>query len=88
MALHPSCGLETSPEWVLFNEFALTTRPYLRTVTEVRPEWLLQLAPHYFDIKTFPDGETKRALTRVQLKLLGKERGNDGDGKKKKYKKS
>jgi pre-mRNA-splicing factor ATP-dependent RNA helicase DHX15/PRP43 len=39
VGLHPSCGLETQPEWVLFNEFVLTTRPYIRTVTEVRPEW-------------------------------------------------
>jgi len=39
VALHPSCGLDTSPEWVIFNEFVLTTRPYIRTVTEVRPEW-------------------------------------------------
>ena len=42
VALHPSCGLETQPEWVLFNEFVLTTRPYIRTVTEVRPEWYVQ----------------------------------------------
>jgi pre-mRNA-splicing factor ATP-dependent RNA helicase DHX15/PRP43 len=39
VGLHPSCGLETQPEWVLFNEFVLTTRPYIRTVTEIRAEW-------------------------------------------------
>ena len=39
VGLHPSCGLDTSPEWVIFNEFVLTTRPYIRIVTEVRPEW-------------------------------------------------
>lgn len=39
VGLHPSCGLETQPEWVIFNEFVLTTRPYIRTVTEVRAEW-------------------------------------------------
>ncbi|KAI0046084.1 DUF1605-domain-containing protein, partial [Auriscalpium vulgare] len=39
VALHPSCGLDTQPEWVIFNEFVLTTRPYIRTVSEVRPEW-------------------------------------------------
>ena len=39
VALHPSCGLDTSPEWVIFNEFVLTTRPYIRTVTIVQPEW-------------------------------------------------
>lgn len=39
VSLHPSCGLDTSPEWVIFNEFVLTTKPYIRTVTEVKPEW-------------------------------------------------
>ena len=39
VGLHPSCGLDTSPEWVIFNEFVLTTRPYIRTVTMVQPEW-------------------------------------------------
>ena len=37
--LHPSCGLDNEPEWVIFNEFVLTTRPYIRTVTTVQPEW-------------------------------------------------
>jgi len=37
--LHPSCGLRAQPEWILFNEFVLTTKPYIRTVTEVRGEW-------------------------------------------------
>ncbi|KAJ8472371.1 hypothetical protein ONZ51_g8563 [Trametes cubensis] len=66
--LHPSCGLNTSPEWVIFNEFVLTTRPYIRMVTEVRPEWLLEYAPNYYDLSTFPNGETKQALMRVQKK--------------------
>ncbi|KAI8977852.1 pre-mRNA-splicing factor ATP-dependent RNA helicase PRP43 [Trametes punicea] len=68
VSLHPSCGLDTSPEWVVFNEFVLTTKPYIRTVTEIRPEWLLEYAANYYDLSTFPDGETKRALLRVQKK--------------------
>ena len=43
VSLHPSCGLDTQPEWVLFNEFVLTTRPYIRTVTTVNPEWFVYL---------------------------------------------
>ena len=39
VSLHPSCGLDSSPEWVLYNEFVLTTKAYIRTVTEVKPEW-------------------------------------------------
>jgi len=62
---HPSCGLDTQPQWVLFNEFVLTTQPYIRTVTEIRPEWLLELAPNYYDLESFPNGEMKSALQRV-----------------------
>ena len=74
--LHPSCGLDTQPEWVIFNEFVLTTRPYIRVVADVRPEWLLELAPQYFDLSSFKDGETKRALQRVLKKLTAKSSRN------------
>lgn len=68
VSLHPTCTLDPAPEWVLFNEFILTTRPYIRTVTAVRAEWLLDLAPEYFALTSFPDGETKRSLQRARKK--------------------
>ncbi|KAJ7452520.1 P-loop containing nucleoside triphosphate hydrolase protein [Mycena galericulata] len=80
VALHPSCGMDTQPEWVVFNEFVLTTRPYIRTVTEIRPEWLLEYATTYFDLSSFPDGETKRALQRVVNKKTGKTNRSEGTG--------
>jgi pre-mRNA-splicing factor ATP-dependent RNA helicase DHX15/PRP43 len=57
---------------------------------------LLEFAALYFDISSFPDGETKRALTRVQNKRLGKVdsrfggngSGSDDGRKKKKQKKN
>ncbi|CDO68562.1 hypothetical protein BN946_scf184998.g59 [Trametes cinnabarina] len=78
VSLHPSCGLDTSPEWVIFNEFVLTTKPYIRTVSEIKPEWLLEYAPNYYDLSTFPDGETKRALLRIQKKRTLKAVGGTG----------
>ncbi|KAG5640971.1 DEAH-box ATP-dependent RNA helicase prp43 [Asterophora parasitica] len=75
VALHPSCGLDTQPEWVIFNEFVLTTRPYIRTVSDVKAEWLIEYAGNYFDVASFPDGETKRALQRVVNKRAGKATG-------------
>ena len=86
VSLHPSCGLETQPEWVLFNEFVLTTRPFIRTVTEIRPDWLLELAANYYDMTTFPDGEAKLALQRVTKKRtpgLVSKKQNAGPGNKK-----
>ncbi|KAF9221070.1 P-loop containing nucleoside triphosphate hydrolase protein [Gyrodon lividus] len=85
VGLHPSCGLDTQPEWVIFNEFVLTTRPYIRTVTDVRPEWLLEFAPVYFDITTFADGETKRVLQHVVNKKASKfRRVEEGEERPKK----
>lgn len=65
VALHPSVGMANQkPEWVLYNEFVLTSRNYVRTVTEVRGEWLLEIAPHYY--QDLPPGEAQRSLSRLK----------------------
>ncbi|KAK4685021.1 pre-mRNA-splicing factor ATP-dependent RNA helicase DHX15/PRP43, partial [Tremellales sp. Uapishka_1] len=85
--LHLSTGLDTTPEWVLYNEFVLTTANFIRTVTEVRPEWLLEYASEYFAPSSFPaDSETRRALQRVLDKKSGKYGGAAVAGKEKKKK--
>jgi pre-mRNA-splicing factor ATP-dependent RNA helicase DHX15/PRP43 len=66
VSLHPSCGLKTLPKWVIFNEFVLTTKPSIRTVTEIHAEWLLELVPNYYgDLKVFTYNEMRRALQDV-----------------------
>ncbi|KAG9075422.1 DEAH-box ATP-dependent RNA helicase prp43, partial [Ceratobasidium sp. UAMH 11750] len=72
VSLHPSCGLDNTPEWVLFNEFVPTPRPYIRTVTNIQPEWLLEYAGMHYDLADFPESEAKRALQHVVQKKLGK----------------
>jgi pre-mRNA-splicing factor ATP-dependent RNA helicase DHX15/PRP43 len=37
--LHPSTCLDHKPEWVIYNEFVLTTKNYIRTITDIKPEW-------------------------------------------------
>ncbi|KAJ2554509.1 DEAH-box ATP-dependent RNA helicase prp43 [Coemansia sp. RSA 1933] len=66
--MHPSSVLERKPEWVVYNEFVLTKRHYIRTVTEIKPEWLLEIAPHYYDLSSFPPCEGKRILEKIALK--------------------
>jgi pre-mRNA-splicing factor ATP-dependent RNA helicase DHX15/PRP43 len=39
--LHPSTVLGSDAEWVVYNEFVMTSKNYIRTVTSVKPEWLL-----------------------------------------------
>jgi pre-mRNA-splicing factor ATP-dependent RNA helicase DHX15/PRP43 len=44
--LHPSTVLGQDSEWVIYNEFVLTTKNFIRTVTAVKPEWLLVCTTH------------------------------------------
>jgi pre-mRNA-splicing factor ATP-dependent RNA helicase DHX15/PRP43 len=67
--IHPSTVIGHDAEWVLYNEFVLTTKNYVRTVTGIRPEWLLDIAPTYYDLEAFPRGEIKTALQRCAEKV-------------------
>lgn len=71
--LHPSTVLNQDAEWLVYNEFVLTTKNYIRTVTTVKPEWLLDIAPIYYDISTFAKGEVKTALVRAAERVKRKE---------------
>eukprot|EP01116_Phalansterium_solitarium_P017382 TRINITY_DN4265_c0_g1_i1.p1 TRINITY_DN4265_c0_g1~~TRINITY_DN4265_c0_g1_i1.p1 ORF type:complete len:701 (+),score=266.70 TRINITY_DN4265_c0_g1_i1:75-2177(+) len=68
VALHPSTCLDHKPEWVLYNEFVLTSKNYIRTVIDVQPEWLLDIAPHYYALDQMPQCEAKRVLERLMQK--------------------
>jgi pre-mRNA-splicing factor ATP-dependent RNA helicase DHX15/PRP43 len=60
--LHPSSSLDHKPEWVLYNEFVLTSKNYIRGVTEIRADWLLDIAPAYYDLRNFPQCDAKVRL--------------------------
>ncbi|KAM5444037.1 DEAH-box ATP-dependent RNA helicase prp43 [Microsporum ferrugineum] len=72
--LHPSTVLGYEAEWVLYNEFVLTTKSFIRTVTAVKGEWLLDISPTYYDISSFPKGEIQSALIRAGERLSRKEK--------------
>ncbi|KOM39382.1 hypothetical protein LR48_Vigan03g276400 [Vigna angularis] len=66
--LHPSNCLDHKPEWVIYNEYVLTSRNFIRTVTDIRGEWLVDVAPHYYDLSNFPQCEAKRVLEKLYKK--------------------
>ncbi|XP_061619857.1 pre-mRNA-splicing factor ATP-dependent RNA helicase DHX15 isoform X2 [Phyllopteryx taeniolatus] len=70
--LHPSTSLGRKPEWVLYSEYVLTAKNYIRTCTHIHPEWLLEIAPRYYEMSNFPQCEAKRQLQRVNGKLSSK----------------
>lgn len=67
--LHPSTVLAQQDEWVIYNEFVLTSKNYIRTVTSVRPEWLVELAPEYYDLDNFQQGDVRMSLARVHERV-------------------
>ncbi|KAF3483169.1 uncharacterized protein GIQ15_02493 [Arthroderma uncinatum] len=80
--LHPSTVLGYEAEWVLYNEFVLTTKSFIRTVTAVKGEWLLDISPAYYDISSFPKGEIRSALIRAGERLSRKEKMRSDVSKK------
>ncbi|KAJ6873307.1 pre-mRNA-splicing factor ATP-dependent RNA helicase DEAH2 isoform X1 [Populus alba x Populus x berolinensis] len=66
--LHPSNCLDHKPEWVIYNEYVLTSRNYIRTVLDIRGEWLVDIASHYYDLENFPQCEAKRVLEKLYKK--------------------
>ncbi|KAK2441771.1 pre-mRNA-splicing factor ATP-dependent RNA helicase DEAH1 [Trifolium repens] len=59
--IHPSSGLaQVLPRWVVYHELVLTTKEYMRQITELKPEWLLEIAPHYYQLKDVEDTGSKK----------------------------
>jgi pre-mRNA-splicing factor ATP-dependent RNA helicase DHX15/PRP43 len=65
VSLHPSTGIDHKPEWVLYNEFVMTSSNFVRTCTSVYCDWLLEIAPQYYNLANFPNGEAKESLKRM-----------------------
>ena len=63
VSLHPSTGMDHKPEWVLYNEFVMTSSNFIRTCSSVYADWLLDIAPQYYDLANFPEGEAKESLS-------------------------
>lgn len=53
--VHPNCSLYNigyTPDYVVYQEIVFTTKEFMRNVTTVDPEWLCELGPMFFYMKT------------------------------------
>mmetsp|Transcript_20057 Transcript_20057/g.43892 ORF Transcript_20057/g.43892 Transcript_20057/m.43892 type:complete len:294 (+) Transcript_20057:1420-2301(+) len=73
--MHPSSSLDRKPEWVLYNDFVLTSKNFIRILTDVKGEWLVDIAPQYYDLSNFPQCEARRVLERLYQKKEQQSRG-------------
>eukprot|EP00622_Pseudochattonella_farcimen_P005772 FR741444.1.p1 GENE.FR741444.1~~FR741444.1.p1 ORF type:complete len:177 (+),score=19.29 FR741444.1:3-533(+) len=61
--IHPSSCLardEDMPPWLLYHELAFTSKEYMRQVAPIKPEWLVEIAPHYYEASEIQDSRTKK----------------------------
>ena len=70
VAVHPSSTLQSKPEWVMFHEFVLTSKSYIRTVTAVEPRWLIEVCPRFYanleeEESAISDGPAKSQLRKL-----------------------
>jgi pre-mRNA-splicing factor ATP-dependent RNA helicase DHX15/PRP43 len=81
--IHPSTVLAAESEWVIYNEFVLTSKNYIRTVTTVKADWLVELAPKYYNLEHFSKGDVKLSLERVIERVEAMKKLEKKDKKKK-----
>jgi pre-mRNA-splicing factor ATP-dependent RNA helicase DHX16 len=58
--IHPgSLMYKQNPDWIIYNELVLTTKEFMRNIVEIKPEWLFEIAPHYYKEKDIKPKEKK-----------------------------
>jgi pre-mRNA-splicing factor ATP-dependent RNA helicase DHX16 len=76
--VHPSSSLfqhQPPPRMVLYYELMLTSKSYMRQVMDIKPGWLLELAPHFFSAKDLEEMQE-------QAKKMPKTIGSAGESTK------
>lgn len=59
--IHPTSALhDAPPRWVVFNELKETTREYMRTISEIEPDWLVEVAPCFYNKEEIEEMSKKK----------------------------
>mmetsp|Transcript_15431 Transcript_15431/g.19103 ORF Transcript_15431/g.19103 Transcript_15431/m.19103 type:complete len:244 (-) Transcript_15431:765-1496(-) len=68
--VHPSSSLykhDPLPRWLVYHQLQFTRQEYMREIIIINPEWLVEIAPHYYKPKELDDGTTKK-MPKVNVK--------------------
>ena len=59
--IHPSSSLfESLPKWVVYHSLVFTSSEFMRNVIEIKPQWLNEIAPHFYQISETQDDSDKK----------------------------
>ena len=72
--LQPGTELRGKPAWVLFNSVKMTKKNFIQTVTAIDGEWLINMAPKYYDMRNFPPSSARdELLAIIRRKEMGQQ---------------
>ena len=81
LVIHPSSVLANiKPNWVLYNEVVVTSKMYMREVSTIQVDWLLELAPHFYVDKRkqmITEQHKREALRNIEHDLKRKDQVED-----------
>ncbi|KAH8557096.1 P-loop containing nucleoside triphosphate hydrolase protein [Umbelopsis sp. PMI_123] len=67
--IHPSSSLrEKRPRWVIYYELVLTSKEFMRQVLEIQPEWLMEVAPHFYKQEDLDNLDDKKKMPKQHRK--------------------
>lgn len=55
---------------MVYHELVMTSKEYMRSVSDIRSEWLVEIAPHYYSKTEVQDDANKKlpkVVGRVQM---------------------
>lgn len=70
--VHPSSVLakeEELPGWLVYFELAFTKKEYMRQVAPIQPNWLIEIAPHFYQ-ESDVDDPRKKKMPKSHAKTL------------------
>ncbi len=44
----------------MYHELVLTSKEFMRTVSEIKPGWLVEIAPHFYSKKELDDPSARK----------------------------
>jgi pre-mRNA-splicing factor ATP-dependent RNA helicase DHX16 len=69
--IHPSSSLHgQQPRWVVYHELVFTTKEFMRQIVEIKSEWLVEIAPHYYKTNDVADDSGKK-MPKVMGRVAG-----------------
>jgi HrpA-like RNA helicase len=66
--IHPSSSLKSKCEFVLYLEFVLTSKNFIRMVTKIEPSWLIEMFEDFYSPEKVPNPEARKIFKQLIAK--------------------